>query len=62
MEKDWQRFTATGRVQDYLAYCTAKQEKAECKEQMKRTGEERNGTDGDSAWNGDSLYSYRRIR
>ena len=60
MEERWQRFTATGRVQDYLSYCTAKSEDAENREQMKRTGEE-DVTDGNSAWNGDSIYSHGRI-
>mgnify|MGYP006967296979 CR=1 FL=1 len=61
MEEKWQRFTATGRVQDYLSYCTAKSDDAENREQMKWMGEEKNGTNGNPAWNGDSQHSHGRI-
>ena len=60
MEEGWQKFAATGRIKDYLSYCTAKYEETDNREQMKRTGEE-NGTDDNSAWNGYSIDSNGRI-
>ncbi len=56
MENDWQKFTMTGSVQDYLSYCN-KREMQETKNNQ--TGESDNGTNNDSAWHGNSSTAYR---
>lgn len=54
MEKDWKRFAATGKIQDYLTYCRHT-ENAELQE--KQTGEAEHGTDKYSVGNGDCLHA-----
>lgn len=61
MEEDWQRFTMTGKIQDYLSYCSERENSTQNKEQAKQTGEMKDGTDGNSAWNGNSRISHGRI-
>ncbi|MBQ2800896.1 MAG: hypothetical protein IJF03_05860 [Lachnospiraceae bacterium] len=56
MDKDWQKFTMTGSVQDYLSYCNKQEIK------NKQTGESDDGTDEYSAGYGNSDTAYWRIR
>ncbi|MDE6313125.1 MAG: hypothetical protein K2M46_05825 [Lachnospiraceae bacterium] len=56
MEKDWNRFAATGKIQDYLTYCSHA-ERAEIQE--KQTGETEYGTDKHSAGDGNCIHSCR---
>lgn len=56
MDKDWQKFTMTGSVQDYLSYCNKQEIK------NKQTGESDDGTNEYSAGHGNSDTAYWRIR
>lgn len=58
MDKDWQKFTMTGSVQDYLSYCNKQETENTDQSKMKQTGEKNNGTDNYSAWHGNGSTTY----
>lgn len=59
MENDWQKFTMTGSVQDYLSYCNKRETQEMWKMKNNQTGESDNGTNEYSAWHGNSNTAYR---
>ena len=59
MDKDWQKFTMTGSIQDYLSYCHKERQTIVNANQNKQTGEKKDGTNHYGAWNGDSITTYR---
>lgn len=59
MEKDWQKFTMTGSVQDYLSYCNKRQIRETNKKQTGESDNGRHDTNDYSAWYGNSDAAYR---